>query len=81
MTLRDKRRIVVKFKCGHSVWVLAYELNNNTHPMQEQQDDVERILRDYLNGKFTLEPKQRFKLRNGKVEGPWMKLKPARTKK
>jgi hypothetical protein len=59
MTLKQKRGIVSRFQGGEPVMAIAhgrgcYQLGRHTWVMIHH---VEQVLRDYCNGKFTLEPK------------------------
>ena len=66
MTLRLKREIVSKFKAGGfygSVYSIATSLKLSKEVRvwwtSERSEFVESILRDYINGKFELKPKQK----------------------
>lgn len=54
MTLKQKREIVVAFMGGESTGILWVRYNNGMPP----EIRIEQVLRDYINGKFTLEPKR-----------------------
>ena len=54
MTLKQKREIVARFKAGEFVLVLALVFD-------KPYDLLEAVLRDYMNGKFSLKPERKRK--------------------
>ncbi len=58
LTLKQKREIVRRFWAGESIGQIAIRIYEGwiTH---EQHDSIEQVIRDYMNGKFSLEPKAR----------------------
>ncbi len=60
MTLKHKRSIVRMFLGGDDIDQVVCNIFEGwiTH---QQRHDVEQVLRDYINGKFTLEPKRKVK--------------------
>ena len=59
MTLKQKREIVRRFKDGITVYGIA-KTGPDFEPKQHDRLIVENVLRDYINGKFTLEPKRKL---------------------
>ena len=57
MTLKQKRSIVRQFGNGLTIWGIA-ATDPDFPPSQHSRLVVENILRDFINGKFTLEPKR-----------------------
>ena len=61
MTIEQKREIVRRFKAGTSVGGICLtgppvDILNDRWPSLM---DIEQVLRDFMLGKFTLEPKRR----------------------
>jgi hypothetical protein len=67
MTLRDKRLIVEKFKDGRSIEYLCWLFNGNDDRRDLPVTIVEQVLRDFLNGKFSLRSKGSHMGRNRKT--------------
>ncbi len=55
LTLKQKREIVRRFWAGESVHGIACTIHDGAH--YPGTDPVEAVIRDYMNGKFSLEPK------------------------
>ena len=53
MTLKQRREVVRKFKAAWRVLGIAQNHNVMTH-------EIEQVLRDYINGKFTLKAKRKI---------------------
>ena len=56
MTLKQKREIVTRFKAGKSMWSLFVTVR-----MVASDNEVEAVIRDYMNGKFALKPERKRK--------------------
>ncbi len=56
MTLKQKREICRRFKEGCSVWELCASGKNGDGSGDVNR--IEQVIRDFMNGKFTLEPKR-----------------------
>lgn len=54
MTLKQKREIVIDFKSGVSMTNIYYRT-----PLPIERDEIEQVIRDFMNGKFSLKPKRR----------------------
>lgn len=54
MTLKQKRKIVQKFRTGETVFSVAYALIVAPELIARRYQVVEDVLRDFMNGKFTL---------------------------
>ena len=61
MTLRQKREIVKRFKKGDRAEQVAFWLRDQLKLKVVPFSAVEQVLRDYMLGKFSLEPKRRAK--------------------
>ena len=59
MKIAEKRRIVRKFMDGFSIrWLRDWA---TPRPYSLEPEEVEQVLRDYMNGKFSLKVKPRRK--------------------
>lgn len=63
LKIRQKREIVRRFKTGESRLTIAWDAFNDVNfqesTIYDREDAIEQVLRDYMNGKFTLTHKTR----------------------
>ena len=62
MTLKRRREIVKQFKAGSSITTIVRTLNPSRNPWTGVVElDVGDVIRSFINGKFSLDPKRRKK--------------------
>ena len=62
MTLKQKRKIVVRFKAGEPIYLIALPKRPRSIPdLVSRMADVEQVIRDFMNNKFSLKAKKREK--------------------
>ena len=60
MTLKRRREIVKQFKAGNSIATIVRTLNPSRNPWTGVVElDVADVIRSFMNGRFSLEPKRR----------------------
>lgn len=60
LTLNKKRAVVGRFKAGDPIYEIAFDVLGMQHL---NSSEIEVVLRDYLNGKFSLsKPKPKSEL-------------------
>lgn len=64
LTLRQKREIMRRFKAGRSRLGIAWDAADLVDfpaatTINEREDAIEQIIRDFMNGKFTMKPRKR----------------------
>lgn len=60
LTLKQKREIVRRFWAGESLSSIHVPILDAETPMDQYDDILEAVLRSYLRGEFSLEPKKRL---------------------
>lgn len=67
MTLKQKREIVERFKASSYIQDMAAALisSREIYRLSSKCDEVEDVIRDFLNGKFELKP-TKMKVKNAK---------------
>ena len=57
MSLKQKRAIVRRFKAGESIWRIAARTKELEYGIYQTR--IEQVIRDYMHGRFVLEPKRK----------------------